>query len=702
MQKTKHVPLHRWRFHVLSAVMMMVLASIVSAHQVVLLPHAPGTAERGIVPIQVNDPHLSMSPQVVDFGEVGVSSTNSQTVSVSNVSNHPVDIALGAPSGVTLSASTLTLAPGAVTNLTVTWVPNASTVLDGELSLSVTHAGVATAFVETIPVTGVAGSADLRFDVPAHGAIDVDRFDVGLISIGDVYYDASYFEMTITNQGSVTATDVHLEIPGPGGAVFPLGTCHWSDPAVEFCAGTKTGTNPDGSPQSNNLTFFGDLAPGDSVTAVWRLNPSAVLPFAKVFDVSYENSGTPQVETFEVAGEVMPYTIPGDEKLLRETSALQKAFASTVDSKLDDPLGVLRPASFDARTVFDLGEQDSVDLRTGNVTFVVPIGGPQHVRGNLDYQLQAVFNSTIWARRTMNELTREGPGGPRPIKPLNAEAPDPAFNLGYGWGLHLGRLIEPFVFDGIGIDNGCPSPSSILDYEKKVNSGERFVYIDASGTRHEFWRKLHGEEIRNTGQNATSYLQTTKLYTRDGSYLRMGFHPSQPNRRWIEEPNGTRHNFVEQSSLHPTMPDRWLLESIEDSYGNKVTIEYGANTWTIRDHEGAGNTAWRTVVVTFSDWAGRDNDQPMVVSRVDLPGFGNDPARSYNFAYTVRNLGRPSRSLFHNALQAACGTNPNVARPQLDSITLPDSSVYRFTYEFPADDRIRLKAVNIPTGGKID
>ncbi len=375
------------------------------------------------------------------------------------------------------------------------------------------------------------------------------------------------------------------------------------------------------------------------------------------------------------------------------------AGAQNDDPLGDNKLGTLRVTSFDARTVFSVGDVDSVDLRTGNLTFGVPIGGPQKVRGALSYELKAVFNSSLWSRRNMGLYPDEPP--PTPSRPLAAEYPDAAFNLGWGWAFHLGRLIEPRFFDGG--PPSCDQTDPFL-FEKWVDPSPRYVYIDANGTRHEFWRELHGDVNRND----PAHEDATYLYARDGSFLRI--RKVADNKRWVDAPNGVKSLFIRFSSPHKTMPDRWRLWRIVDPYGNKLQIRYLNQVtidgqtfqggWRIFDQEDGGNP-WRETLVGFVDWPGRTAEQPMVAKKVRLPGFGGGE-RIYELSYTLDHMvDRPPVSSWHGVLAVNCQIDVRASRPRLDWIEQPDGKRFTFDYDTTLTDDVQLESALLPTGGTI-
>ncbi len=691
------------RAAILSLLLCSLLAAAASAHEPIVLPIKLGDKPR-ILNLVTRHGHLSFSGAPIDFGDVVVGTTVSASLTATNTTTRALTVALSAPAGVAVVPSTFSLAAGATSPpLNVTWAPTQSGPLNGTLTLAISHDDVTKAHDETLAIVGNAGAAAaLRFDVPTFAEVGVGGTNFGMVSVEDVAERAPTFEMKVTNVGGLPARGVRVVVQGPGAILAIYGVCHEGLNEAGICVGKKIGTDGNGEPIFEARADFGDLAPNASVTALWHIVPANAGLIDKPFDIRF-TTGTETTErnqTFDIAGEVIAYEIPGEGFLKAGTGGGGKeGFGAAVDPLDGDELGALRPTGFDARTVFSVDDIDTVDLRTGSATLVIPIGGPQAVRGPLSYELQAVFNSHLWHRRTLTELTRETPNGEPKAKPLSGEYPNPIFNLGTGWSFHLGRLLPPYVLDGIPIQPQCPTDP--LAFEKQVHTGPRFVFVNASGTQHEFWRELHGNDI--TPISTGTYQDKEILYTRDGSYLRLVLDLTNSNRRWVEEPSGIKRLYVRQGSVRqPTLPDEWLLHSIEDQYGNRVTIQYGPTTWTIRDDAGTGGTAWRTTTVNFTGWTGKTSADPMVVSSVEFPAFSGQAPRIYDFFYTDESLGYPSRSLFHTALVSHCGiTTPTVKMPRLDRITLADGSAYTFAYEHPADDRIRLQSATLPTGATI-
>ncbi|MEM8960830.1 MAG: RHS repeat-associated core domain-containing protein [Acidobacteriota bacterium] len=684
-----------WTLGIVSMLLMGILGSA-QAHQVIVTGQG-SEAPKTLVPVILATPHLVSSPSVVDFDLVVVGSGRSVTVSIVNDSTESITATVNPPPEVSVIPTTLDLAPGAGTDLTLTWQPTAAGSFDSELTFVVDHARVRTSQIETLALQGTAAEPALRFDIPMFSETDVDSLDCGLVGLTHGGDPPPYFEVVVTNIGGVIIDSIDIDVPTPEAADPALGLCYQGADEAELCVGEKLGQLGDGTPMVGSSPSFNGLLPGASVTTVWHVVPEEAGPVAEIFDVAYTVQGDSRLRTqsLDLTAEIIPYQIGGDG-FFRANEAVNGSggLAETVDPLVDDPLGVFRPTSFDARTVFDIGDIDAIDLRTGNLTLMVPIGGPQVGRAGLGYELKAVFNSHIWHRKTIGEL-RVDPPDLRP-EGFNAEYPNPAFNLGSGFAMHLGRLLPPRRDPNIDLQFCNPNPLPL--FEKEVDTGPRFVYIDSSGTHHEFWPTLHGSVQTTPFVDPETRFYS---YTRDGSYMRMTFDSANPNRRVIEERDGTRHVFVKQATPHPTLPDTWQLQSIEDPYGNKILIDYTATSWTIRD-----NQNWRSVVVNFGDWPGRGPSDPMRIDSVVLPGFAGVNDRIYDFHYETITVDRPSRSTFHLELDNRCNEpgatiDVQVTMPRITSIILPDGSSYRFNWIPDSSDVFRLDSVELPTGGKV-
>lgn len=702
------------RLHAILALpLLLILAAGVSAHERKILPNNPGT-QPGFMVLAIPDAHLAVTPPSHDFGAVWVGGQATVELTVANVSgSDSYDVTIAGLGGeIAVSPASFTLAPsppGDSVQVTVTYAPGSVGTLARTLVVESRHAGPAAAPGSEALTVSLSGQGvlppKLELDLPEYGLSDVDSFTFGLVSLRRYGFEETpTFDVVVANRGGATARNVMVNLGGPGRGWVGFGKCDESSPIADVCVGVREA----GGSVTSTVTL-GDIAPGEAVTTVWRVVPNATGQVAYAAPIRMDGAAD---KTFTLSGEVSPYVFPGyafvgAENVAGHAPATETKVAGEVSDPLeDDPLGQLRVSGFDARSAFSVGEIDTVDLRGGNLTLAVPIGGEQPVRGALSYALRAVLNSDVWARRTRVLVDGDTPG---PAVPRNAEHPNPAFNLGGGWSLHLGRLQPPRPYPSV--SSQC---QNTLRDERYVDTASRFVYVSPDGSSHEFYRELHGGEPVYGPGEGNRYDEETYLYARDGSFLRL--RRLSATQRLVEEPGGLSRLFVKQSTPEPSLPDDWLLEEIRDRYGNKVTIDYaaaggGKRRWTIRDSEASGGGAWRQVVLTFGDWNGtRGPNDPMKLETVTLPGFGGGTAaeRVYRFAFTeLMQVDRPARSAHHLALESYCAlqgvpidTRVNLLR--LDEIELPDGSSYAFTYSTGgAAADLLIQSVKLPTGATL-
>lgn len=692
------------------------------AHRVLINSKTRADGTRAIQAIPLDEDHLVPTPAVVDFGEVLVGAAVTRPVTLVNASARQVTFTASVPAPFTLSSmGPFGLAPGESTSIDVTLQSPSAMTLSHELILEVDHDGTSWAQRESVALTGTVGEPP-RLVVTAVTKVGFDasenEIDVGMISAEhNTPGEVPAFDVTVTNTGGLTAHHVRLNPPGPGGDI-ERGTCSWGGP-VAMCLQSSEGTG---------TLSLGDLDPDSAVTTTWSAYPSFSGPF-DIGPVFLDADDAERVE-IRVTGEVIPFELPDDLDFLTQEkfADLTEKFGESTDPNEDDPLAELRITGFDARTAFSLGEFDSVDLRTGNLTVMVPIGGEQQVRGPLSYALNAVYNSSLWYRKTMAEYGLDAEGRGKAI-PIQALWTDPAFNLVGGWSFHLGRLIPPGQVEGSDPGEVC-GQADPLAFEYRVDTDQRYVYFDPSGARHEFWAKLHADEFdREMGETGPDYETLETSYTRDGSLLRMTWTEDSADVRWIEEPNGLRRRFQRHGTgspavSTPTLPDEWLLTRIEDPYGNRVDVEYGTDdavsgqpAWFLRDAEDDGSP-WREVVVTFTDWDDRHPLQPWLVDEVRFPGFDGGTDRTYDFQYADEgpnpgslSLTREHRSAFHKHARTFCLSrydeilDTTVPVPRLAQIVQPDGAAWEFVYDtsFTAThDDLRLETMTLPTGGEVE
>ena len=147
---------------------------------------------------------LNASVKTVAFGNVNISSTGTQTITLTNAGNHNVTIAqvLVAGAGFNSSAANgLTLAPGQSTTLTSTFTPAASGAANG----SVTVTSNATNSPATIAMSGT-GVDDQKHTVALNWAAETNGV-TGFNAYVATTSGGPYLKLTTTPSKTATFTD---------------------------------------------------------------------------------------------------------------------------------------------------------------------------------------------------------------------------------------------------------------------------------------------------------------------------------------------------------------------------------------------------------------------------------------------------------------------------------------------------------------
>jgi RHS repeat-associated protein len=258
------------------------------------------------------------------------------------------------------------------------------------------------------------------------------------------------------------------------------------------------------------------------------------------------------------------------------------------------------------------GEFDVVNAYNGNLSLVLPIGQRYPVGGDLSYQLKLVYNSHVW-----DYIGRKVPNPRFPGEEFEKLEAIPSLirEAGVGWTLSFGRLFDTAYL----ARTNTFHPVNTCDTDGPYSpSNAGWMYVDANGGKHCFYRALHEGEPPVGGV----------FYTRDGSYLRLK--TSGASSGTVEFPDGTIHTFVN------TWPTR-----LADRFGNFLRIDgAGAPPWQ-------GESTW-----TLTDSVGRVhkvNHSWSLVRSVELQTFGQvAPARSvWTFNYALlQMIERPSKDTY--------------------------------------------------------
>ena len=336
---------------------------------------------------------------------------------------------------------------------------------------------------------------------------------------------------------------------------------------------------------------------------------------------------------------------------------------------------------FQPDKVYQMADIDHVDLFSGGLSIVIPIGQAYPVNGGFSYSLKLSYHSDVWDMDTETVFT----GGPLPEVVARAR-PNFLSNAGMGWVLTLGMLLDP-------------------EDTRNVSGGWR--YVSADGGQHEFWPTGYG----GTGQVDPD---PGYWYTRDDSYLRMK--ETSGNSRLVEFPDGTSQSFV----LWDADNHKWRLVRTQDRFGNWVDIGYHTNAqgkvdrWDLSDSQG------RTHKVNFRDDGHIASVQ--LLGYVDPVTQQQRPA-TYTFEYAYPIIRRSCLDNDPNTYDYLndSGVPPLPGEntwPILVSITLPDGSKYSMKeadgtaayfktcsmmdpYDVEAAPGV-LRRIMMPTGGGVE
>jgi hypothetical protein len=342
---------------------------------------------------------------------------------------------------------------------------------------------------------------------------------------------------------------------------------------------------------------------------------------------------------------------------------------------------------FAADKMYQFGDIDHVNLFNGNLSLTIPIGGSTPVSDHLSLSLALVYNTKLWSAIS-KAYNVGGQTGRAPFY-----TPERRSNAGLGWTLTLGRLLDP----------------SETDVNSIINGTTQFAYMSPDGSDRLFYSTLHDGETATAGV----------LYSRDNTYLRLSDGGAG---KILESPDGTIREFESYTDTIPnttceTPPcasyTRWRLTTIRDRFGNHIDIDYSTSgQWRITDHYG------RLTVVHFSTHASDvDAEYLQQVSSVEVPKQGGGTT-SYTFSY--EGVDDPNNPQDKWVKTGACDvphpdTPVGYRLPLLKSLTLPDSTVYTFTYTGPIGDTLDsvapggnqactaggLASVMLPTKAKI-
>jgi YD repeat-containing protein len=341
---------------------------------------------------------------------------------------------------------------------------------------------------------------------------------------------------------------------------------------------------------------------------------------------------------------------------------------------------------FAADKMYQFGDIDHVNLFNGNLSLTIPISSTP-VSDHLALSLTLVYNTKLWSAISKPYNV----GGQQGSAPLYT--PERRSNAGLGWTLTLGRLLDP----------------SETDVNSIINGSTQFAYMSPDGSDRLFYGTLHAGETPTAGV----------LYSRDNTYLRLSDGGAG---KLLESPDGTTREFESYTDSIPnttciTPPcspyTRWRLTTIRDRFGNHIDVSYStAGQWRITDQYD------RLTIVHFTAHASDvDAEYVQQVSSIEVPAPGGGTT-FYTLGYEGGD--DPNNPQDKWVKTGACDvphpdTPVGYRLPLLKSLTLPDSTVYTFTYTGPIGDTLDsvapggneactaggLASVTLPTKAKI-
>ncbi len=321
---------------------------------------------------------------------------------------------------------------------------------------------------------------------------------------------------------------------------------------------------------------------------------------------------------------------------------------------------------FSPDKAYAMGDLDSIDLSSGNLSIVIPVGSIYPVNGGLSYGFSLKYSSQVW------NLSSENYGD----QVYTRAEPSKLFNAGIGWTFSLGGLLDP------------------EDGETNPNGGWR--YISPDGGEHEFFGTLHGPQYVQPDANY--------WYTRDGSYLRL--RRASDSVMQVERPDGSSQSFFNYTG------SKWRLTRTQDRFENYFDVLYDVDA-------GGKLEAWR-----IKDSLNREHyvhfRSDGHVDYVDVMAFGDTSGQRtahYQFSYAFPLFHRHCQDDSPNTTDYL-NENPTVAGentwPVLASVSLADDdgdSTFTFGElhtECQSGPEVELWAVpgvigkmHYPTGGGV-
>jgi hypothetical protein len=323
-------------------------------------------------------------------------------------------------------------------------------------------------------------------------------------------------------------------------------------------------------------------------------------------------------------------------------------------------LCVLIPASASAQVTTGTppfasfgGGPDVINLGNLNVHLDVPVR--QKSGRGLDFSYDLTYDNSVWS----------------PVSSTGTAVWTPVFN--WGWAAQT-QIATGFISFST-IHTNCDTPPPIQNYITYYN----FVYHDAFGGIHPFTGRLIYDPTSCSGLSSTSFASTAT----DGSGLVLNAAlngSASPQTHTITMRDGQKTN----PPLNLATGYSGTSATATDRNGNQISVSSTSTTATYTDTTGAS-------VMSISGTA--TNTSPLVLSYTAPSGV----TANYTVAYKSYTVATKFGC-------AAADYGPTVNN-LIDTITLPDGTTYKFTYEatptLPSDVTGRLASVKLPTGGTI-
>lgn len=335
-----------------------------------------------------------------------------------------------------------------------------------------------------------------------------------------------------------------------------------------------------------------------------------------------------------------------------------------------------RAKGFNANSVHQVNDYDSINAFNGNLTVSIPLGSPYPLNSDVGVQFTLYSNANVWDGERY-DYTCDPDGAV--IRTYGY--PHRRANAGLGWTLTLGRLYAPL------------HPTA-----------KGWTFESPDGADHE----LKPSDTANV------------LKTTDGSFLRMR---TDTTDRLVEFPDGRVYTF----SLHPHRnapePDahedeEWMLTKISNQFGELAYVQYDYDAshrisqWRVHAAGSAdpfaivelGDHEYEVQLQEYPYASTRPVQYARFVDRLKLRLAPSPaPMAEYSFAYHAAWSGRSAE--VHNVKPACMPQQNSQARVSyLDTVTLPDGTHFDFSYEESTDGLgpvgLPVK-MTLPTGGII-